>query len=277
MNSLYKDYIKTDLLPTLFCPGCANGIVQTAFIHAIDALKIRDDVACVSGIGCSSWIPPYYKLDVMHTIHGRALAFAQGLKLSRPDKKIVVFTGDGDNLAIGGNHFIHAAHRNIDLTVIMVNNYIYGMTGGQKSPTTPTDALTKTSPQGALDEPIDGCELAKAAGATYVARCTVSHPFEIEKAIKEGIMHNGFAFIEVMGPCPIQAGKGLYSTETNKAITITDILKMYKEVSYKAKEGAEDVPGKIKIGTLYCNEENEEYSDKVLRMIKSEMSKGSQK
>ncbi|HPD90677.1 MAG TPA: thiamine pyrophosphate-dependent enzyme, partial [Bacillota bacterium] len=127
MNRLYKSYIRTDALPSLFCPGCGNGIIQMAAIRAIDGLGIRENLACVSGIGCSSWIPCYLNLDVMHTIHGRALAFATGLKMAQPDKKVMVFTGDGDCLAIGGNHFLHACARNIDLTVIMVNNYIYGM------------------------------------------------------------------------------------------------------------------------------------------------------
>ena len=128
MNKLYAKYIKQDTLPTLFCPGCGNGIVQHAAMEAFDRLGIKNEVACVSGIGCSSWIPCYYQLDCLHTMHGRAIAFAEGLKLAQPDKKIIVFTGDGDCLAIGGNHLLHASSRNIDLTVIMVNNFIYGMT-----------------------------------------------------------------------------------------------------------------------------------------------------
>ncbi len=146
MNKLYEKYIKKESLPTLFCPGCGNGIIQRAAMEAMESLDCRDDVACVSGIGCSSWIPCYLQLDVIHSMHGRALPCAEGLKLARPDKKIMVFTGDGDCMAIGGNHLLHAVQRNIDLTVVMVvNNYIYGMTGGQKSPTTPTGAKTKTS------------------------------------------------------------------------------------------------------------------------------------
>jgi 2-oxoglutarate ferredoxin oxidoreductase subunit beta len=184
MNKLYEEYIKTDYLPTLFCAGCGNGIVQIAAIHAIDKLKIKNDIACVSGIGCSSWIPCYLKLDVMHTLHGRAIAFAEGLKLAQPDKHVLVFTGDGDCLAIGGNHLLHAARRNIDITVVMVNNHIYGMTGGQKSPTTPKGSKTKTSPLGSADEVIDGCELAIAMGASFVARWSTAHPVQLEKALK---------------------------------------------------------------------------------------------
>ena len=136
-------------------------------MDAMEKLNCKDDVACVSGIGCSSWIPCYYKLDVIHSMHGRALAFAEGLKLARPDKKILVFTGDGDCMAIGGNHLLHAAQRNIDLTVVMVNNYIYGMTGGQKSPTTPIGAKTKTSPFGCIDEPMNACKLVMSLGAMW--------------------------------------------------------------------------------------------------------------
>ena len=207
MNKLYEKYIKTESLPTLFCRGCGDGIIQFAAANAMDELGIKDDIACVSGIGCSSWIPCYYKMDVMHTMHGRALAFAEGLKLARPDQKIMVFTVDGDCLAIGGNHLLHAASRNIDLIVIMVNNYIYGMTGGQKSPSTPKGAITKTSPFGCIDEPINGCRLVMSLGASYVARWTTAHPVQLAKSIKDGLMHRGFSFIEVLSQCPVQAGK----------------------------------------------------------------------
>lgn len=258
MNKLYKDYIKTDLLPTLFCPGCGNGIVQNAAIRAIDSLGIRKDLACVSGIGCSSWIPCYLQLDVMHTMHGRALAFAEGLKLAQPDKKIMVFTGDGDCLAIGGNHFIHAAKRNIDLTVVMVNNYIYGMTGGQKSPSTPTGAVTKTSPFGSIDIPMDGCEIALAMGASYVARWTTAHPVQLEKAIRDGIEHRGFSFIEVLTQCPVQAGKNVYGEKDPAAI-----MKMFKEKSYIYKEGMEIPEGKTRIGLLRHDKNAKEYIDRI--------------
>lgn len=264
MNKLYEEYIRTDMLPTLFCPGCGNGIVQVGFINAIDKLGIRDDIACVSGIGCSSWIPCYLNMDVMHTIHGRALPFAQGLKMAQPDKKVVVFTGDGDSLAIGGNHLLHASHRNIDITVVMVNNYIYGMTGGQKSPATPIGSTTKTSPEGSIDEPIDACELARTTGATYIARWTTAHPMELEKSIREGIEHKGFSFIEVLAQCPVQAGKGVYKRKNP-----TDIMKMYKETTYKYKEDEDEENDKIKIGVFYKNEEKAEYIDKINNLMNS--------
>lgn len=258
MNKLYKKYIKTDLLPTLFCPGCGNGIIQYAAIAAIERLGDKENVACVSGIGCSSWIPCYYKLDVMHTMHGRALPFAQGLKLAQPKKKILVFTGDGDCLAIGGNHLLHASGRNIDLTVIMVNNNIYGMTGGQKSPSTPKGSVTKTSPFGSIDEPIDGCKLAMTMGASYVARWTTAHPVQLEKAIHEGMEHKGFSFIEVLSQCPVQAGKNVYG-EKDPA----KIMKHYTQITCQCKDGMELPEEKIQIGTLLHDKNAKEYIEKV--------------
>jgi len=258
VNRLYEKYIKKEALPTLFCPGCGNGIVQFAAINAFERLGIKDDLACVSGIGCSSWIPCYFKMDVLHTMHGRALAFAQGLKLARPEKKIVVFTGDGDCLAIGGNHFIHAAARNIDLTVIEVNNYIYGMTGGQKSPTTPEGAVTKTSPFGSYDEPLDGCQLAAAAGATYVARWTTAHPVQLEKAIAEGIEHEGFSFIEVLTQCPVQAGRNIFGERDPVAM-----MAGYKKITYIRREGMEIPKDKIRIGLIKHDTSKTEYTKKI--------------
>jgi 2-oxoglutarate ferredoxin oxidoreductase subunit beta len=249
MNKLYEKYIKTESLPTLFCPGCGNGIIQNAAIRAIESLGIREETACVSGIGCSSWIPCYFDLDVMHTMHGRAIPFATGLKMAQPDKKIIVFTGDGDCLAIGGNHFLHACARNIDLTIVMVNNYIYGMTGGQKSPATPLNAVTKTSPFGCIDDPIDGCVLAEAMGASYVARWTTAHPIQLEKAIKEGIEHKGLSYIEVLSQCPVQAGKSVYGEKDPAAIMKT----------YKAAEKA----GTIKVGLFKHDDQRKEYLTKV--------------
>ncbi len=255
MNPVYEKYIKKESLPTLFCPGCGSGIIQTAAIRAIDQMGIKDDVACVSGIGCSSWIPCYLDLDVIHSLHGRSLAFAQGLKLARPDKKILVFTGDGDCLAIGGNHLIHSAARNIDLTVIMVNNRIYGMTGGQKSPASLKGMKTKTSPAGSLDEPIDGCKLAEAMGATYVARWTASHPIQLEKAIIEGMNHHGFSFIEVLSQCPVQ-GSAAFGGQN-----AAGMLKYMKENTWIKKEGEIPPTGKTVIGLFVHRTDRGEYTE----------------
>ncbi len=259
MNTLVEKYIKKESLPYIFCPGCGNGIVLNATIHAIEALGIKEDTACVSGIGCSSWIPPYLNMDVMHTIHGRAIAFAEGLKLSQPKKNIIVFTGDGDCLAIGGNHLLHAAKRNINITVIMVNNYIYGMTGGQKSPTTPIDARTKTSPYGAMDEPIDGCGVAISAGATFCSRWTVGHPNQLKKAIREGITHNGFSFIEVLSPCPVQAGKSIFKERDSWKI----IQRIKENAVVTSKWEGGDKEGKMTIGNFKKELKRKEYTEKI--------------
>ncbi|HVI40191.1 MAG TPA: thiamine pyrophosphate-dependent enzyme [Anaerovoracaceae bacterium] len=264
MNKLVERYIKKESLPYIFCPGCGNGIILNSAIGAIHELGIKEDTACVSGIGCSSWIPPYLDMDVMHTIHGRAIAFAEGLKLSQPKKNIVVFTGDGDCLAIGGNHLLHAANRNINLTVIMVNNYIYGMTGGQKSPTTPAGSKTKTSPFGAFDDPMDGCRIAMNAGATYCSRWTVSHPIQLKNAIKEGIQHNGFSFIEVLSPCPVQAGKSVF--DEREAWKIMEIIKGNTVLTKEWTDCCED--GKTLIGNFKKNTDKIEYTDKLISLKK---------
>jgi len=260
VNPVYEKYIKTESLPTLFCPGCGSGIIQMAAIRAIDQMGIKDDVACVSGIGCSSWIPCYLDLDVIHSLHGRSLAFAQGLKLARPDKKILVFTGDGDCLAIGGNHLIHSAARNIDLTVIMVNNRIYGMTGGQKSPASLKGMKTKTSPAGSLDEPVDGCKLAEAMGATYVARWTAAHPIQLEKAIIEGMNHHGFSFIEVLSQCPVQGSAGFGGQNA------AGMLQYMKENTWIKKEGELPPIGKTVIGLLVHRTDRGEYTEQHMMM-----------
>ena len=262
MNRLMERYLRLDALPTLFCPGCGNGIVQYAAVAAIDKLGIREDTALVSGIGCSSWIPCYINMDVMHTTHGRALAFAEGLKLARPEKNVIVFTGDGDCLAIGGNHMIHACKRNINLTVIMVNNHIYGMTGGQKSPATPKGAYTKTSPWGVYDEPIQGAEMAMCMGATYVARWTTAHPVQLQKSIEAGIKHKGLSFIEVISQCPTQSGKSVYGDKDPSFI-----MNYLKENSFIYKEGMDEPKGKIKCGILIHDNDTPEYIEKMQNQI----------
>ena len=163
MNPLGEKYLRKEALPTIFCPGCGHGTVLNATLRMLDKVGL-DDFLFVSGIGCSSWLPVFIKADVLHTLHGRAVAVATGLKITQPDKKVMVFNGDGDCLAIGGNHLIHAARRNIDITVVTLNNYIYGMTGGQASPGTPLNGKTKTSPYGSNEPPFDSVKLAIGAG-----------------------------------------------------------------------------------------------------------------
>lgn len=207
-NELLK-YLRTETLPTAFCSGCGCGTILNIFCHVMDELKISpDDIIMVTGIGCSSWIPsPYFSADTLHTTHGRAIAFATGVKVMKPDKHVIVIAGDGDLAGIGGNHLIHAARRNIGLTVFLVNNYIYGMTGGQVSPTTPNSVVTTTTPYGNTETPFRIAELVAAAGADYVARWTTYHIFQLKKAMKDAINKKGFSFIEICSQCPTSYGK----------------------------------------------------------------------
>lgn len=198
------DYlIRTDRFPHIWCSGCGIGIAMKSLLLALENLKLPlDEVAVVSGIGCSARVASYVKLDAFHTTHGRAIPFATGLKLANPRLTVIVFTGDGDLAAIGGNHFIHAARRNLDLTVVCVNNFIYGMTGGQMGPTTPLAAKSSTSPYGNFEYPFNLPRLAAAAGAVYVARWTVFHVRRLITALEEAVMKPGFSFVEVLSPCP---------------------------------------------------------------------------
>jgi len=201
----YRDkYVRAQ--PSAFCPGCGGGIILQCFLRAIDDLGIdKESILAVSGIGCSAWIPsPYFDGDTLHTTHGRAIAFATGAKAYNPDLTTVVFTGDGDGAGIGGNHLIHAARRNIDLKVFLVNNFSYAMTGGQIAPTTLHGETTVTSPYGNPESPFDITRLVKAAGATYVAKWSTYHVVELTNAMKEALQHKGFAFIEILSQCPTQ-------------------------------------------------------------------------
>ncbi len=184
-------------------------MIAHSVLRAIDQLKVDlDSTVFVCGIGCAGWIPsPYFDADTLHTTHGRPVAFATGVKMARPDLNVMVISGDGDLSAIGGNHLIHAARRNIGLTVICVNNRIYGMTGGQVAPTTPEGVPTATTPDGNPERPFDLCRLVQAAGATYVARWTTAHPRFITRSVVVALKHPGMAFIEIMSQCPVQFGK----------------------------------------------------------------------
>jgi 2-oxoglutarate ferredoxin oxidoreductase subunit beta len=207
-EKIRETYIRESMWPSIFCTGCGIGNVLNYTLRAIDGLGLDID-RCVfcSGIGCSSRLPGYIEADGLHTTHGRAIAFASGVKMAAPELDVIVFTGDGDLAGIGGNHFIHAARRNVDLTVICVNNYNYGMTGGQVSPTTPPGATTSTTPFGNLEEPFDLCRLAIGAGASFVARWTVGYPYETVEAISAALRKRGFAFVELLMPCPTSYGK----------------------------------------------------------------------
>ncbi len=204
-----EKYIRPGIKTTPFCPGCGHGILMGLILRAIDELQMdMKKMLFVSGIGCAAWIPsPHYNGDTLHTLHGRALAFATGAKLFNPELCVMVISGDGDLSSIGGNHLIHAARRNLDLKVICANNMIYGMTGGQVASTTPKGTKTSTTDEGNPYPPFDLCRLVKAAGATYVARYSVTQPVALVRAIKRILLREGFSFIEVLSPCPTQYGR----------------------------------------------------------------------
>jgi len=197
-----EGFLRMDRIPHIWCPGCGIGTVVTSFAEAVKKSRLKlDDLAVVSGIGCTGRVAGYVKLDSFHTTHGRAVPFATGLKLANPKLKVVVFSGDGDIVGIGGNHFIHAARRNMDILVICVNNFNYAMTGGQVAATTPIDANASTAPYGNFEFPFSLPYLAEAAGATYVARWTALHLRRVTKSIQEALSRRGFSFIEVITPC----------------------------------------------------------------------------
>ena len=203
-----EDLVRMERLPHIWCPGCGIGSVFTACLTAMKNTGIDyDDFAMVSGIGCSGRGAGYTNVDSFHTTHGRAIPFATGIKMAKPETNVIVFSGDGDLFAIGGNHFIHAARRNMDITVICVNNFIYGMTGGQAAATTPHGAMSSTTMEGNPESPFNLPLLAYAAGATYVARWTMLHSRDLADSIEEAIHHKGFSFIEALSPCPINYGR----------------------------------------------------------------------
>jgi len=216
-----EQYLRPGVGITTFCPGCGEAILMGLFLRAIDELRLNiDDMLFVSGIGCAAWIPsPHFNADTLHTLHGRTIAFATGAKLVNPKLKVVVISGDGDLADIGGNHLIHGARRNIGLTVICANNMNYGMTGGQVCSTTPLGAITMTTHEGNPYCPFDLCKLVKAAGATYVARYSVTQPFALINSIKTALETEGFSFVEAPAPCPVQFGR------RNKFDSPADMLK----------------------------------------------------
>jgi 2-oxoglutarate ferredoxin oxidoreductase subunit beta len=209
MTRALEKYIRPGVKSTPFCPGCGHGILMNHILRAVDELQLDlDRMVFASGIGCAAWIPsPHFDVDTLHTLHGRAVAFATGVKLFNPELTVVVVSGDGDLSSIGGNHLIHAARRNLDIKVICANNMIYGMTGGQAASTTPQGARTSTTEGGNPYPPFDLSRLVKAAGATYVAKFSVTQPVSLIRSIKKALLHKGFSFIEVLSPCPTHYGR----------------------------------------------------------------------
>ncbi len=264
----YIKYLREDRLPHIFCPGCGNGIVLNTFFKGMEKAEIGlDDVSLVSGIGCSSRIPGYVKCDSLHTTHGRPISFATGLKLANPERNVIVFSGDGDSASIGGNHLIHAARKNIDLTVICINNNIYGMTGGQISPTSPKGSFGTTAPYGSFEKSFQLSELVAASGASYVARYTTAHALMLTFAIESALKTKGFSFIEVVAQCPTYYGR------KNKIKQPTDMLIWLKDNSIFKMQADNMEPkekeGKIIIGEI-TKQPHEEYSEEIYKLIEKQ-------
>jgi len=266
MSFDYDQYLRLDKFPTIFCPGCGDGIILKATLRAIDHIGLdKDQVMMVSGIGCSSRTSGYVDVNTLHTTHGRALTFATGIKMARPDLHVIVITGDGDCTAIGGNHLIHAARRNIDITVLLFNNWIYGMTGGQVSPATPTGDRASTAPFGSIEPNFDIVQLAKGAGASFAARETVAKPIPLERVIEKAIRKKGFSLVEIMTPCPTTYGR------RNKAGDGVQMIEYLKEHSvsqsrYAQLEDDEEKDDAIVTGT-FVDEERPEYTDEYRKLV----------
>lgn len=246
---LLDQYFLKERLPTIWCPGCGLGTANGAILRGFEAAGIdQDKTVLVNGIGCSGRTAAYLDFDVLKGTHGRAIAFATGIKLYRPELNVIVMAGDGDTLAIGGNHFIHAARRNVDIKVILFNNFIYGMTGGQVSPTTPAGAKASTAPEGYNERAFDACKLAEAAGASFVARATSYHVQLLSKIVRDALTHKGFALIEILAQCPQQYGRW------NKSGDAFDMLMWEKENTVRVEQARnmlpENLAGKFVIGEL---------------------------
>lgn len=266
MEQLIDKYFRPGRLPHIWCPGCGNGIVTGAIVKAIDKLALeKDSVAVISGIGCSSRASGYLDFNTVHSAHGRALPVATGVKLADPSLNVIVVTGDGDATAIGGNHLIHAARRNIDMTVVLYNNSIYGMTGGQYSPMTPYGSKATTAPYATIEHDFDITELAKAAGATFVARATTFHTQVLIDLIAKGIQHKGFSIIEAVSACPISFGR------QNKLGGPADMMKWQRDHAVMLlawnKMTDEQRQGKFPIGLLYEVTDRKEYTEAYDELI----------
>ncbi|AYJ78285.1 MULTISPECIES: 2-oxoglutarate ferredoxin oxidoreductase subunit beta [Aliarcobacter] len=256
----YDEYLRTDKMPTLWCWGCGDGVILKALIRAIDKLGWNmDDVCVVSGIGCSGRFSSYINCNTVHTTHGRTLPYATGIKMANPNKKVIVVGGDGDGLAIGGNHTIHAARRNIDLTYILINNFIYGLTNSQTSPTTPKGMWTATMERGNIDPTFDSCKLVEAAGASFVARETMIDPKKLERTLVKALEHKGFSYLEVFSNCHVNLGR------KNKMASATSNLEWIDSISlaktkFDMLEESEKI-GKYPTGVLKQDENALEYCE----------------
>ena len=268
----YDEYLRVDKLPTLWCWGCGDGVILKAIVRAIHSVGWdMNDVCLVSGIGCSGRMSSYVNCNTVHTTHGRAVAYATGIKLANPDKHVIVVSGDGDALAIGGNHTMHACRRNIDINFILVNNFIYGLTNSQTSPTTPQGMWTVTAQYGNIDNNVDPCKLADVAGATFVARESVLDSAKIEKVLVEGFKHHGFSFFDIHSNCHINLGR------KNKMGEAVDMLK-WIDSRMVGKRKFEEMPeeeriGKFPTGILKHDTSKTEYTDAYAQVIQKAQEK----
>ncbi|MEA1939149.1 MAG: 2-oxoacid:ferredoxin oxidoreductase subunit beta [Candidatus Caldatribacteriota bacterium] len=273
--NIIDKYIRREMFPHMWCPGCGNGIVLGSLIRAIDTLNWdRDKIVMVSGIGCSSRITGYVDFCTMNTTHGRALPFATGIKMANPELKVIVVMGDGDCSAIGGNHFIHACRRNIDITAIVINNMVYGMTGGQYSPLTPTGRFGSTAPYGNIDQTFDLAKLATAAGANYVARGTVYNVRKSTSLMKKALLNKGFSVMEMISDCPVSYGK------MNKMKSPTDMLKWINNITVSKRVweslSEEEREGKFITGE-FTNIERLDYTERYKGVVKKAQEMGGNK
>ena len=254
VTKLIHKYLRHDKkFPHLWCPGCGIGIMLGALIRAIDRTGFeKDDIVLVSGIGCSGRLPVYVDFNTLHTTHGRALTFATGVKLAKPNLKVIVIMGDGDAVAIGGNHFIHAARRNIDLTAIIVNNSVYGMTGGQYSPTTPYGMRSTTTVYSNIEQDFRISELAVTAGAVFVGRGTVYHAKLLDSLIEQALLKKGFSVVEVISHCHTQYGR------QNRLGSAVDMMQWQRDHAVPAEKAlkmkSEELKDKVLIGVLIDKE-----------------------
>ena len=256
----YDEYLRTNKMPTLWCWGCGDGVILKAFIRAIDKLGwSMDDICVVSGIGCSGRFSSYVNCNTIHTTHGRTIAYATGVKLANPDKKVFCITGDGDGLAIGGNHTIHGCRRNIDINQIVINNFIYGLTNSQTSPTTPQGMWTVTMKRGNIDPTFNACDLAIGAGASFVARETMLDPKKLERVFVKGFQHNGYSFFDIFSNCHVNLGRKNKMNSAMANLEWIDSITVAKTKFDKMSE--EEQKGLFPTGILKQDTEAAEYTD----------------
>ncbi len=256
----YNKFLRLQKMPTLWCWGCGDGVILKATIRAIEKMGwTQDDVCVVSGIGCSGRFSSYVDFNTVHTTHGRTIAYATGIKLANPDKNVICVAGDGDALAIGGNHTIHGCRRNINLNFILINNFIYGLTNSQTSPTTPQGMWTVTQKAGNIDPTFNACNLAIAAGASFVGRETVLDPKKMERLLVKGFTHKGFSFMEILSNCHINLGRKNKMASAMENLDWIDSITMAKVKFDKLTK--EEQLNLLPTGVLHHNTEVREYCD----------------